>query len=79
MVIFTPYITFLSSRFIIQSMVEDKNTKMKESLKLMSLSRTAYASSYFIMQAVMAIFSGVIVGALVFGNKAIWPGDDQER
>ena len=60
-------------------MVEDKNTKMKETLRLMSLSREAYASSYFIMQAFMAVISGIIVGAFIFGNEVIWPGPTTEE
>ena len=49
MVFYTPYITLMPSRFIIQSMVEDKATKMRETLRLMSLSRTSYAMSFFIV------------------------------
>ena len=60
-------------------MVEDKITKMKETLRLMSLSREAYAASYFIMQAFMAVISGIIVGAFLFGSESIWPGPTTEE
>lgn len=46
MVFYTPYITMVSTRFIVTSMVEDKQTKMRETLRLMSLSRMNYALSF---------------------------------
>lgn len=36
--VYVPNLTALSARFILQTMVEDKQTKMRETLKLMSLS-----------------------------------------
>jgi len=43
-----PNLTSLMSRFIIQSLVEEKQNKMKETLSLMSLSSFSYAISYII-------------------------------
>jgi hypothetical protein len=48
LVFFSPYIFMFLSRFIIQSIVEDKKTNMKETLRLMTLSRFSYALSFFL-------------------------------
>ena len=56
-------------------MVEDKANKMRETLRLMSLSRSAYAGSYFIMQAIFALINGVVIGGVLFGNDSIWTGE----
>lgn len=48
MSIYVPLLTTISSRFILQSMVQDKQNKMRETLRLMSLSQVSYALSYFL-------------------------------
>jgi ABC-type polysaccharide/polyol phosphate export permease len=73
MVFYTPYITLMPSRFIIQSMVEDKATKMRETLRLMSLSRTSYAMSFFIVQSIFAVLNGAVIGYMIFDNEIIFP------
>ena len=55
-------------------MVEDKSNKMRETLRLMSLSRAAYAGSYFIMQAFFALVNGIVIGGVLFGNQNVWTG-----
>ena len=64
-----PNLTFVTSRFILQQVVEDKQTKMRETLRLMSLSRLAYALSYLIFQAIFALISGTIIGYFIFSEK----------
>jgi hypothetical protein len=44
--LYIPNLTAFAARFIIQSMVEDKANKMRESLRLMSLSKLSYAMSF---------------------------------
>ena len=78
MVFYTPYITLISTRFIVSTMVEDKKTKMRETLRLMSLSRLNYALSFFIYQAVMALWSGCVIGGILFNNENAFP-DEENR
>ena len=68
-VFFLPNLTFVTSRFILQQIVEDKQNKIRETLRLMSLSRFAYAFSYFLFQAIFAFIEGSIIGAFIFTGK----------
>jgi hypothetical protein len=43
-----PNVTNINARFILQTMVEDRENKVRETLKLMSLSRNSYGLSYLI-------------------------------
>ena len=52
--------------FIISQMVADKESKRRETLKIMGLSREAYSFSYLIMQGIVSTFA-----ALLF-TIAIW-------
>lgn len=47
--------------FILNQVVVDKETKMLETLKIMSMSRSAYTFSYFISQGLFVILTGTIV------------------
>lgn len=53
--------------------MEDKVSKMRETLRLMSLSRISYAMSFFIVQGFIAIFMGLLILAVFFGNVTIFP------
>ena len=46
--VFLPSSFQTTSRFILMQMVVDKETKMKESLRIMSMRSAAYGLSYFI-------------------------------
>ena len=46
--LYVPNISQISNRFIIQSLVEDKQNKMRETLRLMSLSQLSYALSFLL-------------------------------
>jgi len=50
-----------SVSFIITQVVRDKETKMRETLKIMSLSRSAYMWSYFIVQSFFVAATSVIL------------------
>ena len=71
-----PSIFSIGQRYILQSMVYDKNNKMRETLRLMSLSQFSYAISYFIMQAIVALFTAVVLTIGLQGNKNIFSHDD---
>ena len=76
MIFYTPYITFMSTRFIVTSMVEDKETKMRETLRLMSLSRLNYCLSFFVYQAVMSVWNGCVIGGIIFNNSTAFVVED---
>jgi hypothetical protein len=50
-----------SCTFILNQMVIDKETKMRETLRIMSMSRGAYTMSYFLTQSCFSFCSGVIL------------------
>lgn len=58
-------------------MVEDKANKMRESLRLMSLSKWSYALSIVLFQACFAIVSSLIMGAFVYNNDGLFPNHTQ--
>lgn len=60
-------------------MVDDKVTKMRETLRLMSLSRFNYTVSIFLTQLISGVISSVIVGAGTFGRVAIYPVEPVSR
>ena len=62
-----------SGRFILTNIVADKETKMRETLRIMSLSRLSYASSYFIVQGCITFIQAVIMASLCFWNDIIFP------
>tara|TARA_B110000503_G_scaffold132456_1_gene208432 strand:+ start:101 stop:238 length:138 start_codon:yes stop_codon:yes gene_type:complete len=45
---------------------------MKETLRLMSLSRFSYAFSIFLLQTLMAIEAGLLVGGILFNNPNLF-------
>lgn len=47
--------------FILNQVVVDKETKMLETLKIMSTSRSAYTFSYVLSQGIFVVLSGLIV------------------
>ena len=64
--------SMLSTRFIMGSIIEDKRTKMRETLRMMSLSQFSYALSFLISSGVPAVLSGLIIGAIVFGDSVMF-------
>lgn len=52
-----------SCRYILSQAVIEKETKMKESLKIMSLKTPAYGLSFFLSQAVFSTFTSIIITA----------------
>jgi hypothetical protein len=47
--------------FILNQVVVDKENKMRESLKIMSTTRSAYTMSYFLTQALFAVVTALFV------------------
>lgn len=66
---YIPNIISLSARFLLYNMVQEKNNKMKETLKLMSLSTYSYGLSYFLFQSIFAILSGMIITFPIFNDR----------
>lgn len=55
-------------------MVADRETKMRETLKIMGLSRVAYGFSYIVMQGLLALLSSFIVIFALY-----WPIRDETQ
>lgn len=51
-----PNVSQVTARFILQVMVEEKENRIRETLKLMSVTRLSYASSFLFFQAFIAVF-----------------------
>ena len=60
-------------------MVEDKQNKMRETLRLMSLSQSSYALSFMIFQGIIAVISGIIVASINWGNEGLFTGDAEAK
>ena len=54
-------------------MLEDKQNKMKETLRLMSLSNFSYGLSFLIFQSIFALVSAFITGAFLINNENVFP------
>jgi hypothetical protein len=52
--------------FILTQIVRDKETKMRETLKIMSLSKSAYALSYYLTQGLFALFTSLILACFFY-------------
>ena len=61
-----------SIRFIMGSIIEDKQTKMRETLRMMSLSQFSYALSFLISSGVPAVIGSLINGAVVYGDSVMF-------
>ena len=48
LVVYIPNLVSLSAKFVLSNIVLDKQTKMRETLKIMSLTRFSYTISYFL-------------------------------
>lgn len=48
-------------RFILMQMVIDKETKMRETLKIMSMKTSAYGLSYFLSQLIFTVLITVLL------------------
>jgi ABC-type Na+ efflux pump permease subunit len=69
----------IGATFLIQQMVEEKENRMRESLRIMSLTPLSYGGSFFLFQAIFAALGSLIVGAWCFGNEVIFPIETTSR
>jgi hypothetical protein len=60
-------------------MVQEKENKMRESLRIMSLTPLSYGGSFLIFQTFFSILGGCIIGAWVYGNEGVFPEDPVGR
>jgi ATP-binding cassette subfamily A (ABC1) protein 3 len=70
-----PNVISFTSRMILRGIVHDKQTKMKETLKLMSLTQFSYGMSYFMLQAFYGVLSGFLMTVLLLGNSMMFEND----
>ena len=47
--------------FVLNEVVADKESRMRETLRIMSLNRWSYALSYFIKQGIFAMFTSIVL------------------
>jgi hypothetical protein len=62
----------LSATFILNQLVVDKENRMRETLKIMSLNRWAYAASYLVTQSFFAALTAL---SLFIGFMTAFSGD----
>jgi formate/nitrite transporter FocA (FNT family) len=53
--------------------VEEKQTKMRETLRMMSLTSFNYSLSFFLTLMASAVFAGVVFGLGLFGSDNVFP------
>lgn len=58
---FAPFMYIQGVIFILNQMVADRETKMRETLKIMGLGRVSYGMSYLAMQGLLALLASVIL------------------
>lgn len=68
-------IYYFSGGFVLTKLVEEKETGMRESLKIMSLQRNSYGMSYFISTGITITLQSLIIG-LIVGIPGSFPNDD---
>lgn len=73
LVMFIPNLCSISMRFVLFSMVDDKRTKMRETLRMMSLSRLSYTMSFYLMQGFFSVFNGLILAGILYGDPTVFP------
>ena len=62
MMMFIVLLIFITGqRFVLSEPVVDKETKMRETLRIMSMRSSVYGLSYFITQAIFSLFTTLIV------------------
>ena len=66
MVISVPLSFLGATRFILQQAVIDKESKMKETLKILSLKTGAYGLSYFLSQSFFTLLTSLLI-TITFG------------
>ena len=71
--LFTVVVYSLQGRFVLSQLVNDKESKMRETLRIMSLSRVSYSLSYFVMQGLVSILSSVIMCSWVVNITYYFP------
>ena len=62
-------------RFVLSEPVVDKETKMRETMRIMSMRSSVYGLSYFITQAIFSLFTALIV-TIAFGLLKFFSAQD---
>ena len=73
--IIVPGVFGMGQKFVIQNMVDDKQTKMRQSLKIMSLSDFSYGFSIILTQSIFALGAGFFLGLGMLQSTATFPDD----
>jgi hypothetical protein len=65
----------MTARFILMQMVLDKQTKMRETLKIMSMKTGAYGLSYFLSQVFFVVFTTVVFAIMFVTTNTVTLGN----
>ena len=68
-----PFLINIGAKSILQAMLVDKQNKMKETLRLMSLSNTSYGLSFLFFQSAFALMSAILTGVFLINNENVFP------
>jgi uncharacterized protein (DUF2062 family) len=69
----------VGGKFILQNMVEEKENRMRETLRIMSLTPLSYGTSFLLFTAIFAVINGLIVGIWVYDNNGVFMEDPLGR
>ena len=75
LVLSVPGVFAMSQRFIIQTMVEEKENKMKETLRLSSLTPMNYAWSFWLSEAIQSLIAPIVFILMLWDMPNIFPSD----
>jgi hypothetical protein len=76
MMMFIVLLIFITGqRFVLSEPVVDKETKMRETLRIMSMRSSVYGLSYFITQAIFSLFTTLIVTLTFCMLRLFSPGE----
>lgn len=79
MTFWVSFMVSIGGTFLIQNMVEEKENRIRETLRIMSLTPFSYGASFMLFQMILSVIGGLIVGAFCFGNVNVFPVDTQNR
>jgi hypothetical protein len=76
-IIVLPYATVMGCRFILQTMVHERHSKKKDTMKIMSLTDFSYGLSIFIFQIGFCVLGGIVLSFFIFNQKYLFPAEEE--
>lgn len=66
----------LQGNSILSNLVQDKETKLRETIRIMGISRIAYSMSYVVSHGIVSIFTAAVFSMFVCLNGWMFPNDN---